>query len=284
MGLVITALSSGCYSFWRRMRGWAAAVVVCGVAVGGFCDARIALDGESKIHPIPEAPQSHVLDQANMFTGHPGMLKRVQASLARMEQKNDYPIYLVIYYNIYDASLQEVADALYQSWIGESVRGMVIVYQLDPVISGTNPATAYHLGSGLNPHQLGSSTPGPVPGREVAMMLKRIMDSNGAKPAEHAPYISALIHGLEAEMERYHQIEPMRWNDPQNLKLMAFFLGIITTFGLVGLVMCRLLSPLDDKARRVYYFPEVKPGRRLGAPYGGGKISERTFVPASSRR
>lgn len=255
-----------------------------GIAASGICDAQLSMRGESEIYPVPETPQSYVLDKANLFLGHPEKLVEVQASLSRLEQQHDYPVYLAIYYNVYDVSLQEVADAFYDAWIGESRRGMVIVYQLDPVISGSNPATAYYLGSGLDPALSDRSMPGPIPSQDVATMLKKVLKSKGRLSTDHHAYISGLIHGIEGEIDRYHEIEPMRWNDAQNLKWMAIFLALMSALTVIGVFSWRLFSPLDDKARKVYYFPEVNVGQRLGAPYGGGQISEKTFVPASSRQ
>ena len=63
----------------------------------------------------------------------------------------------------------------FRSAIQRRRRGMVIVYQLDPVISGSNPATAYYLGSGLDPALSDRSMPGPIPSQDVATMLKKVL-------------------------------------------------------------------------------------------------------------
>lgn len=259
-------------------------IVICLYWLGSndFCEARILSSGKSMAELIPVVPGSHVLDEANMFREDREILTAIQGSISRMEDKHDYPVYVAIYYNVYDVSLQDLADELYGAWIGKSGRGMVIVYQLDPVVSGDNPAMAYYKGFGLNPDLSSGAESRPMPGIDVDVLLKRVLTAVNETPKEPIEFISSLIYGIEAEMDRYHELESTSWNDPENLKLMVIFFGVIAAFTLMGMIAWKLLYPVDARSRRVYYFPEVVVERRLGAPYGGGLISEKTFLPASS--
>lgn len=230
---------------------------------------------------MSQAPEAQVLDKANMFREDRKILAGIEASLSRMREKHDYPVYLAIYYSVFDQSLQELADELYNAWVGESSYGMVIVYQLDPVVSGGNPAIAYHKDAGIEMDSSSGPGPRPMPGWEMGVLLKKVFTAVNEKPNEPIEFISSLIYGIEAEMDRYHELEPMSWNDPENLKLMAIFFGVIAAFTLMGMIAWKLLYPVNARSRRVYYFPEVKVERRLGAPYGGGLVREKTFDPAS---
>ena len=171
------------------------------------------------------------MDQANVFLEHPDVLAEMVGRLSRMKDDYEYPVYLAVYYNVLDASLRERADQLYESWIGESGRGMVIVYQLDPVTYGDNPAMAYHKGDGLDPQSGGGSS--PIPEREM---------------------------------------------------MIAVFSGFVIAIPLIGMLIRRLLLNSSNQSRKTYYFPDVQVAYRLGAPYGGGWVSEKSFAPPSPQQ
>lgn len=268
-------------SYYKHLLRVVSVVCLCWAGSNLPCCVQTSNAGESPLRLMTQAPEGQVLDKANMFREDRKILAEVEASLSRMEEKHDYPVYLAIYYSVFDQSLQELADELYHAWVGESGYGMVIVYQLDPVISGGNPVISYHKDAGLEMDSLGGSGPRRMPGWEMDILLKRVFTAANKNSNEPIEFLSALIYGIEAEIDRYHKIEPMTWHDPENLKLMAIFLAIIAAFTVIGKIAWKLLYPVNARSRQVHYFPEVEVERRLGAPYGGGRVSEKTFDPAS---
>jgi len=224
-------------------------------------------------------PDNQVLDQANVFLNHPDVLAEMVGRLSRMKADYEYPVYLAIYYNVLDASLRERADQLYESWIGDSGRGMVIVYQLDPVVYGDNPAMAYHKGDGLDPHFGGGSS--PIPERDMIAMLTKVSPQVGSDTGAHHSSISALVLALEAEITRYHDIPAASWRDLDSLIMIAVFSGFVIAIPLIGMLIRRLLLSSSNESRKTYYFPDVQVAYRLGAPYGGGWVSEKSFAPPS---
>jgi len=254
------------------------------LAVSGSIDAQSTPTeiGDSSL--VPPAPQNHVLDGAVLFREQPETLVEVQESLRRMEKDYGYPVYLSIYYNVYDGNLQARADSLHKAWIGESSRGMVIVYQLDPVVSGNNPTIAFYKGSDLDSDLTSESKTRLISGPEVEAMLARVFANQKETKENQIPFITSLVYGIESEIVNYHKVQPASWSDEDNLKLMAVFLGVITGLALLGMLLWKLFSHADAKSSKTHYFPEVRVGRRLEAPFGGGWVSEKTFVPASSRR
>ena len=224
-------------------------------------------------------PDNQVLDQANVFLDHPDVLAEMVGRLSRMKADYEYPVYLAVYYNVLDASLRERADQLYESWIGDSGRGMVIVYQLDPVVYGDNPAMAYHKGDGLDPHFGGG--PSPIPERDMIAMLTKVSPQVGSDTGAHHSSISALVLALEAEITRYHDIPAASWRDLDSLIMIAVFSGFVIAIPLIGMLIRRLLLSSSNESRKTYYFPDVQVAYRLGAPYGGGWVSEKSFAPPS---
>ena len=224
-------------------------------------------------------PDNQILDQANVFLDHPDVLAEMVGRLSRMKADYEYPVYLAVYYNVLDASLRERADQLYESWIGDSGRGMVIVYQLDPVVYGDNPAMAYHKGDGLDPHFGGGSS--PIPERDMIAMLTKVSPQVGSDTGAHHSSISALVLALEAEITRYHDIPAASWRDLDSLIMIAVFSGFVIAIPLIGMLIRRLLLSSSNESRKTYYFPDVQVAYRLGAPYGGGWVSEKSYAPPS---
>ncbi len=240
----------------------------------------------------PDAPPSHVLDDAELFREQPAQLADIQNLLRALESDHGYPVYLSIYYNVFDGDLQSRADRLHEAWIGEAGRGMVIVFQLDPVVSGSNPAVAYYKGSeldagtdeGADGYTVAGAPSGIIPGQDVEAILARVFKAAEEKREDPKAFLRAITLGLDREVRQYLAIEPPKWSDANNLQLMAIFLSVIGGLVLAGFLLWRLMSRADARSGKTHYFPEVRVGRRLGAPFGGGWISEKTFVPASSRK
>ena len=227
-------------------------------------------------------PDNQVLDQANVFLEHPDVLAEMVGRLSRMKDDYEYPVYLAVYYNVLDASLRERADQLYESWIGESGRGMVIVYQLDPVVYGNNPAMAYHKGDGLDPKFGDGSS--PIPERDMIAMLTKISPQVDSDAHGHHASISALVLALEAEITRYHDTPAASWKDSDSLIMIAVFSAFVIAIPLIGMLIRRLLLNSSNQSRKTYYFPDVQVAYRLGAAYGGGWVSEKSFAPPSPQQ
>ena len=228
------------------------------------------------------APDKLILDEAKLLQEHPQASAKIVASLTRMRDEYGYPVYLALYYNLLDSSLRDRADQLYDAWIGDSGRGMVIVYQLNPVVYGDNPAMAYHKGDGLDSEY--EAELAPIPQREITAILAKIGPKIKVESNKHHEALHVFIAALEGEIERYHRIEPTSWKDPENLTLIAVFSGFVIAIPLIGMFISRLLLAASNEAGKAYYFPDIEVACRLGAPYGGGWVSEKAFVPISARK
>jgi len=269
----------------QRKAYWKVALVcLCAfwVSIDIPCQAQQQEPGGKSASNITSPPDNQVLDQANVFLEHPEVLAEMVSRLSRMKDNYEYPVYLAVYYNVLDASLRERADQLYESWIGDSGRGMVIVYQLDPVVYGDNPAMAYHKGDGLDPQFGGEFS--PIPERDMIAMLTKISPQVDSNADGHHASISALVSALETEITRYHDIPAASWKDSDSLLMIAVFSGFVIAIPLIGMLIRRLLLNSSNQSRKTYYFPDVQVAYRLGAPYGGGWVSEKGFAPPSPQQ
>ena len=256
------------------------AVFCLGILQGGY-----AQDVRSDSSDLPAAPQGYILDDTGFFRDHPEKLAEVRKSLKEIEATHGYPVYLAIYYSVFEGNLQSKADELYKAWLGEKGHGMVIVYQRDPVTDGSNPVMSYYLGSELDPKsQETLEDQKMIPRRDTEIMLGNVFRGLKSSPEDQVDYVSEIIFGIERELTNYFKFEPPKWNDSSNLQLMTIFVGAVAAIALLGFVVWRLFVRADAQSGREYYFPEIRMGRRLGAPFGGGWTSEQTFVPSSSQK
>jgi hypothetical protein len=61
------------------------------------------------------------------------------------------------------------------------------------------------------------------------------------------------------------------------LRFALVLVGLIAGLGLVALLAVRWFAAAGRRAGRSHRFPEVEVGRRLGAPYGGGRVIAGSF-------
>jgi len=108
------------------------------------------LSAQEQNEPV-SAPENRVLDKANIFHENPEKLKEVTEALEKIHDKHGYSAYLAIYYNILQGSVQSRADELYETWLGDDKRGLVIVAQLDPSVDGKTVAVSYYRATAMDP-------------------------------------------------------------------------------------------------------------------------------------
>jgi hypothetical protein len=71
------------------------------------------------------------------------------------------------------------------------------------------------------------------------------------------------------------------WLDSENLTMIVVFSGFVILIPLIGILVRQLLLASSIRSNEKYYFPDVQVGLRLGAPYGGGWVSEKSFSQVS---
>lgn len=237
---------------------------------------------------LPAAPADYILDEASFFRDAPEKRREVSDSLKAIRDTHGYPVYLVIYYSVFEGTLDDKAKQLQGAWIGENGHGMVIVYQRDPVAQGSNPAIAYFRGSELDVEQRAVAAKSAVfiPERDAKGILTRVFESATKVDSEASSvdFMCAFVFNLERELKEYFAVTPPKWNDSDNLRSILIFGAAVAVLSLLGMLIWKISSRSDSRSSQKHYFPEVKTGRRLGAPFAGGWTSERTFVPSSSRK
>lgn len=256
-----------------------ALLCLCSFSLAALCCVQSQAAADTTAAAGMSIPEDQVLDVAGVFAEHPEIFSEVVQGLSAMKRDHNYPVYLVIYHHVLDSSLRERADELYESWLGELGRGMVIVYQLDPVAYGDNPALAYNKGDGFD-FDVGDQS-NPIPERDIAAMLSKIMPQLNGKGESQAIRLKSFVMSFGEEITRYHDIPVATWLDSENLTMIVVFSGFVILIPLIGILVRQLLLASSIRSNEKYYFPDVQVGLRLGAPYGGGWVSEKSFSQVS---
>jgi len=222
---------------------------------------------------LPRRPANGVLDEAGLFQRDPARLKAVTARLQEMEKEYGFQICFAIYGVLLDDNPTTRAGALQRAWIGKN-DGLVIVYEADTKHFGYGRDME---GSATRSAELEQPSAGSIPLYILTPLLGRVNERLAGEQEQGAAYIERMTCELTAELKAFFQRGQLEQPKGRVIRLVMLLVGVICGAVLLGWGCKRLLDISEAKRTMVFHFPEVTVGMRLGAPYGGGKISTRTF-------
>lgn len=232
-----------------------------------------SLWGKKGSQAFDEPPQTGILDKAGFFRRYPKQATLLGKHIRDLSEKYAYPLYVVVEYVVYDGELGHRAREYFNHWIGEENRGMVVLYQVDPVPQGTqNPAFAYFEGTAL-PEEGKDVIDGRIDGLEMARMVRNILDEI-PEEKQGAQRLTSFALGLEKQLEAYYAVEPIHWSNAQNLWFIGVFSAIVILAACLLIMLWKRLLGREKRINISYYLPLVGVKQRLKAPYGGVLHSE----------
>lgn len=227
--------------------------------------------------PVPEfpKPKRHIVDDGRLFFTEPGRLAAMEARLVALEEKHQFPVYVCIYSALIGSTVPERVQALQDQWVGNDSPGWVAVLETDNrvVALGIHPVkeVTFDGGSAL-------PTPGPLDltGFEQNSLRAQIVQATQGvdDPTRQAEITVNLLAGGIDKILNARAAPPAR---NTRMRIAAVTVGLVAATALVGLLAVAWLRRSDARERQRFVFPEITVGTRLGAPYGGGKISSRGF-------
>ncbi|GEM_PF-1261685 len=247
-----------------------AAICWTGVILGGMAPllAQGAGDGGAA-HPPP--PANRILDDAELFKRAPERLTAISERLVAFEKEHGIPIYLVVYAGVIRGNVTQRAQELYEAWVGAGRDGIVIVCDTD--------TREVDLGlPGQQPEDLegGRKSVTRLPAYRMVPVLAALrMELDGVR--KRVDYLDGMTRILTERLGAVLDesgTERQLWS---NYTLAAVLVGAGAMVVLLGLWANRRLRAMETKEREKFYFPEVLVGIRLGAPFGGGRVSEVDF-------
>lgn len=227
--------------------------------------------------PLPPAPQNLVLDEARLFARQPESLKAVAGALATLEQKHGYRLYFAIYDSLIgERTLDQQAEALRVKWLGEQPGGLLLL-----------ESDSFKWVFAQAPPLQQEGEPGQMVQRDRPTGLSDLDKDNlrrTLKPAllpfenkDRAAFAETLAPGAAVEIGQLLDKRAAGSTGPGRTQMLLLAIGLIAVLGLVALLVGAALKRLEARSKERFVFPKVSVGTRLGAPYGGGKVSTRDF-------
>lgn len=250
-----------------RMRGVVAALL----AAWGLIAGVFAQDDD---FVAPPAPVDGILDEARMLQRDPARHRALAESLAELEAKHGFRMYFVLYDTLISSNAGERAMKLQQAWLGDKP-GIILVLETDRGIFRFRQAMPKREKIGPNqnlerpdPSNLSDFTLADII-RTIEPKLKEAKD-RGAFSEELG---IGVAQGILQELDK-RAAEP---EGGTRVRMVVLAIGLIAGTGLVALLVVAGLKRAESRSRERYVFPKVTVAMRLGAPYGGGKVSSRSF-------
>lgn len=253
--------------------------------------------------PVPPAPENRVLDEARLFAREPQRLAVISETLAMLEAKHGYRFYVAIYNVLIGRTLKDQTELLQGKWLGQQA-GMVLVIEADSFKFrfGQRPLEEEKLEPG---NTVVRSSPADFAPIELERMIGEIeeslraartanaldadakvevlskgdgeFDASPARPFDRQLFAENLSTGLAGRIAAELEQRAAAPVGGTRSRMVVLAIGLLAFTGLLALLVVAGLKRAEAKARERFVFPKVAVGVRLGAPYGGGKVSSRSF-------
>lgn len=224
---------------------------------------------------LPPRPVSGVLDDSRILNKDPDFYRRLVDQIRDLREERGFELYVVVQPVLIGSSVPDFAAKLQKAWLPDG-NGLVVVYETDRKNLG--------FGRGLEtPVEGGSTHRGEVPAFKTLGLISDVMEELDPE-APPEKYLEALTDGLLRRYREYFEQRESPLPAGRNLKVALAIAGVACVLGLGALGLGALARRADaSDARKSYIFSPVEIPERLGAPYGGGKISSRRFNRVAHR-
>ena len=233
--------------------------------------------GDSGTLPVPPEPVGGVLDDARVFETAQERLGVLQNRIESTSQLTGIPVRVAVFDTLIGRTLAEEAARLREAWLGGGA-GVLLVIESDSgrwqvvwADGGPVPAEGMPAVPGVGP--------GVVPGPEQLRIEERMRSLGvpGQRSVEDTErLVMTLVEGVETAVAE--EARPGGWTK----EVVVMVIGLLAAILLAAMLGWAWVRRHASRARERMVFPEVSIGRRLGAPYGGGKVTARRFRVSSS--
>ncbi len=251
-------------------------VRVRGIFVALLLLAGFAMPGraEEEAFTPPPAPADRLHDESRVLARDEERRRAIVDALADLEAKHGFRLYFVLYDSLYGRDLNERARELQEAWLRDQA-GMVMLLETDsrdfrfglppPPQREIEPGTKLEVPEATDLSQFDLS--GVIRGLEGS--LKTAGDGG--------EFALRLGTGVAGGVATVFEEQAARPDSVDKGRLILLAIGLFAVAGLVALLVVAGLKRAEARSLERYVFPKISVGMRLGAPYGGGKISSRNF-------
>jgi hypothetical protein len=231
-----------------------------------------AQDDEEFVPPPP--PADGILDEARILARDPARHHAIAQALGELEAKHGFRMYYALYDTLISSNAGDRALKLQQAWLGENT-GIVLVLETD---RGTfrfaqPPPRKEEVAPGQH---LERTAPGSISAFALSDII-RDLEPQLKESRDRGEFTEKLGIGVAQGIGRLLDEQAAEPPGGTRLRMVVLAIGLLAGTGLVALLFVAGLKRAESKAQERYVFPKVNVGMRLGAPYGGGKVSSRSF-------
>jgi hypothetical protein len=240
------------------------ATVVAWLAAAAFGCGQAAYVWEADDRDeLPAAPETMVLDQADLLARHPAAFERISARLLALRKDTGFQIYLAIQSGLTTREPAAWAERLHEAWI-PGRDGVVAVFETDSRKVALSRPFLTHPEA---PARLGSLDYFAVIGRVLDDL-----DRQQPEPAQVDQLAGLLADGFRARLTAAERPVPRG----RSLKLGLLMVGGGALLALGAVVVARLNRRPRQPGDRFWFEDRDQP-ERLGAPSGGGSVATVKF-------
>jgi uncharacterized membrane protein YgcG len=231
--------------------------------------------GAEEEFPIPPAPDNRVLDEARLFARNPERLAMIAETLAALEARHRYRLYFAIYDTLIGRTLKDQAALLQGEWLAGQP-GLVLVLEVDSFKFqfGQAPPATEEIEPGNTVERARPTDFAPI---ELERIIAELAESLQAATSDRQLFAEALSTGVAGRISVRLDERAAAPAAGTRTRMVALAIGLLAVTGLLALLVVAGLKRVEARARERLVFPRVAVGMRLGAPYGGGKVSSRSF-------
>lgn len=250
-----------------RVRG----IFVAMLLLAGFA---MPARAEDEAFTPPPAPEDRLHDESRVLARDEDRRREILDALAALEAKHGFRLYFVLYDSLYGRSLEDRARDLQEAWLRDQP-GMVMVLETDsrtfrfsmppPPEREIEPGTRLEMPRATDLSQLELSN------------VVRGLEGSLKTAGEGAEFALRLGTGVAGGVSSVFDEQAARPDSVDKGRLILLAIGLFAVAGLVALLVVAGLKRAEARSLERYVFPKISVGIRLGAPYGGGKISSRNF-------
>ena len=235
-----------------------------------------ALSGRAQEEPFvpPPAPEDRVLDESRVLVRDPERKEAITAALSALEGKHGFRMYFVLYDSLYGRDLAERARVLRQAWLGEQP-GLVLLLETDSrTFKIDRPAALQKEVEPGTRLEIPEAT--DLSSMDLSEVLRQI-EGSLMTAGDGGEFAERLGTGIATGVSAVFDERAARPEGGSKGRTVLLAIGVIAAAGLVALLVVAGLKRAEAKSLERYVFPKISVGTRLGAPYGGGKVSSRSF-------
>lgn len=215
-----------------------------------------------------DPPESRVYDPDNVFRLHQEELQEISVALKELKAKHDFDAYVIVFSGLIGSNVVIEGEAAHQKWLAPENDGLIFTIDIqNPGGGDTGRSRQLYAGDfmerGLMPRILMADL------EDLIGQASETMGGDAPMEEKIRNFTLKISELIADRLQANKEAEPGK----EALDFMGWMALAFLGVGLLMAILSKVLGRAQEKAARVYRFPDVLVGERLGAPNGGGKIT-----------